>query len=105
MLIQIHVQELEGRIALSFISGDRVRNMVQTRIGISGWRYGAWRKGFYPPRLPQKRELEFASRQVNSIEINGSFYSLQEVSSWQRWYAETPEDFVFSVKGGALSPT
>jgi uncharacterized protein YecE (DUF72 family) len=74
--------------------------MVQTRIGISGWRYGAWRKRFYPDRLPQKRELEFASRQFNSIEINGSFYSLQDVSSWQRWYAETPEDFVFSVKGG-----
>ena len=74
--------------------------MVQTRIGISGWRYGAWRKRFYPARLPHKRELEFASRQFNSIEINGSFYSLQDVSSWQRWYAETPEDFVFSVKGG-----
>src|SRR5687767_11676534 len=74
--------------------------MVQTRIGISGWRYGTWRKRFYPPRLPQKRELEFASRQVNSIEVNGSFYSLQDVSSWQRWYDETPEDFVFSVKGG-----
>ena len=74
--------------------------MAQTRIGISGWRYGAWRKRFYPPRLPQKRELEFASRQVNSIEINGSFYSLQDVSSWQRWYAETPDDFVFAIKGG-----
>jgi uncharacterized protein YecE (DUF72 family) len=74
--------------------------MVQTRIGISGWRYDAWRKRFYPARLPHKRELEFASRQFNSIEINGSFYSLQDVSSWQRWYAETPEDFVFSVKGG-----
>jgi uncharacterized protein YecE (DUF72 family) len=74
--------------------------MVQNRIGISGWRYGAWRKRFYPTGLPQKRELEFASRQVNSIEVNGSFYSLQDVSSWQRWYAETPEHFVFSVKGG-----
>jgi uncharacterized protein YecE (DUF72 family) len=76
------------------------RNMTQPRIGISGWRYGAWRQKFYPSGLPQNRELEFASRQFNSIELNGSFYSLQKVSSWERWYAETPEDFIFSVKGG-----
>jgi len=74
--------------------------MAQTRIGISGWRYGPWRGTFYPKDLPQKRELEFASRQVNSIEINGSFYSLQHVQSWQRWHDQTPDDFVFSVKGG-----
>src|SRR5436190_17010709 len=74
--------------------------MTQARIGISGWRYAAWRQRFYPPGLPQNHELGFASRQFNSIELNGSFYSLQDVSSWQRWYAETPEDFVFSVKGG-----
>ena len=73
--------------------------MSQLRIGISGWRYEPWRRVFYPPGLAQRRELEFASRQLNSIEINGSFYSLQDVSSWQRWYTETPEDFVFSVKG------
>src|SRR6186713_1314195 len=74
--------------------------MVQTRIGISGWRYVPWRKRFYPAGLLQKSELEFASGQFNSIEINGSFYSLQDVTSWQRWYAETPRNFVFSVKGG-----
>src|SRR5437870_1846509 len=74
--------------------------MSQTRLGISGWRYGPWRGTFYPKDLPHKRELEFASRQFNSIEINGSFYSLQHVASWQKWYEETPEDFVFSVKGG-----
>lgn len=74
--------------------------MGDTRIGISGWKYGPWRGRFYPPRLPQRLELEFASRQVNSIEINGSFYSLQEASSWQRWYSETPPGFVLSVKGG-----
>src|SRR3954447_11482873 len=72
----------------------------RTRIGISGWTYGPWRGTFYPPRLAQKRELEFASRQVSSIEINGSFYSLQTPKSYQTWYAQTPEDFVFSVKGG-----
>ena len=71
----------------------------QTRIGISGWTYGPWRGTFYPPKHPQKRELEFASRQVNSIEINGSFYSLQRPASWKAWHDETPEGFVFSVKG------
>ena len=69
------------------------------RIGISGWNYAGWRRAFYPKGLQQRRELEFASRRLNSIEINGSFYSLQLVQSWQRWYAETPPGFVFSVKG------
>ncbi len=69
------------------------------RIGISGWRYAGWRGVFYPKDLAQRRELEFASRSFNSIEINGSFYSLQHPSSYQRWYEETPGGFVFSVKG------
>jgi uncharacterized protein YecE (DUF72 family) len=68
-------------------------------IGISGWTYAGWRGVFYPEKLGQKRELEFASRNFNSIEINGSFYSLQLPSSYQRWYNETPPGFVFSVKG------
>lgn len=71
----------------------------ELRIGISGWRYAGWRGVFYPKDLPQRRELEFASRSFNSIEINGSFYSLQRPESYQRWHSETPEDFVFSVKG------
>lgn len=71
------------------------------RIGISGWTYPPWRGGtFYPKGWPQKRELEYASRQVNSIEINGSFYSLQRPESYQAWYNATPEGFLFSVKGG-----
>ncbi len=70
------------------------------RIGISGWTYPPWRGVFFPKGWPQKRELEFASRQVNSIEINGSFYSLQRPDSYRAWYAATPEGFVFSVKGG-----
>ena len=69
------------------------------RIGISGWRYKGWRGTFYPLELAQRRELEFASERLNSIELNGSFYSLQRPSSFQRWYAETPDDFVFSIKG------
>ena len=74
-------------------------SMAGIRIGISGWRYEPWRKTFYPEDLTQKRELEYASRQLNSIEINSSFYSLQRPCSWKQWYAETPKDFVFSVKG------
>lgn len=74
--------------------------MGEARIGISGWTYAAWRGDFYPPGLPQRRELEYASSCLTSIEVNGSFYSLQRPSSWQRWRAETPEDFVFAVKGG-----
>src|SRR5947208_844488 len=69
------------------------------RIGISGWRYAGWRGKFYPKDLPQRRELEFAASKFNSVEINGSFYSLQLPSSYQRWYSETPDDFVFAVKG------
>ena len=69
------------------------------RIGISGWRYKGWRGVFYPKDLPQKRELEYASRVFRSIEINGTFYSLQRPEFFQRWAAETPDDFVFAVKG------
>lgn len=69
------------------------------RIGISGWRYPPWRGRFYPADLPQKHELAFASRQVSTIEINGSFYSLQRPSSYRRWHDETPADFQFAVKG------
>jgi uncharacterized protein YecE (DUF72 family) len=68
------------------------------RIGISGWRYAPWRKQFYPVGLPQKSELYFASRAVNSIEINGSFYALQTPARYQGWYDDTPGDFIFSVK-------
>jgi uncharacterized protein YecE (DUF72 family) len=74
--------------------------MNDIRIGISGWTYPPWRGVFYPKGWPQERELEYASRQVNSIEINGSFYSLQRPASYRAWYEATPPGFVFSVKGG-----
>jgi uncharacterized protein YecE (DUF72 family) len=77
--------------------------MVQrgdVRVGISGWRYPSWRGTFYPPGLPQRAELAFASGRMRTIEINGSFYSLQRPASYLAWYAETPSDFVFAVKGG-----
>jgi uncharacterized protein YecE (DUF72 family) len=73
--------------------------MKEIRVGISGWRYEPWRGAFYPKGLPQKLELEYASRKLNSIEINGTFYSLQKPASYRRWASETPEDFVFAVKG------
>lgn len=69
------------------------------RVGISGWTYAPWRGVFFPEDLPQKRELEYAARQVRTIEINGTFYSLQRPSSYQAWYEATPPEFVFSVKG------
>jgi uncharacterized protein YecE (DUF72 family) len=68
------------------------------RIGISGWRYKPWRGRFYPPGLAQRRELAFASRMLSTIELNGSFYSLQRPESYQAWHDETPDDFVFAVK-------
>ena len=67
-------------------------------IGISGWRYAPWRNNFYPKGLVQKKELFFASRSVNSIEINGSFYALQTPERYAGWYRDTPEEFIFSVK-------
>jgi uncharacterized protein YecE (DUF72 family) len=73
--------------------------MATLRIGISGWRYEPWRGVFYPGDLPQRRELEFASRAFSTIEINGSFYSLQTPASYAEWYAATPPEFVFSLKG------
>lgn len=72
--------------------------MSEFRVGISGWRYAPWRKNFYPEGLTQARELYFASRSVNSIEINGSFYALQTPERYQNWHDDTPDDFMFSVK-------
>jgi uncharacterized protein YecE (DUF72 family) len=68
------------------------------RVGTGGWTYEPWRGLFYPDGLPQKRELEHASRRLTSIEINGTFYSTFKPASWTKWREETPEGFVFSVK-------
>lgn len=73
--------------------------MAKIHIGISGWRYAGWRGVFYPPGLAQARELAFASRALPTIELNGSFYSLQRPSSYAAWYDATPPRFVFSHKG------
>jgi uncharacterized protein YecE (DUF72 family) len=73
--------------------------MASIRAGIGGWVFPPWRGVFYPEGLAQSRELAHASRQVTSIEINGTFYGAQKPTSFRKWYGETPDDFVFSVKG------
>ncbi|MGF7161054.1 uncharacterized protein YecE (DUF72 family) [Rhodoligotrophos appendicifer] len=71
----------------------------EIRVGIGGWSYEPWRETFYPPKLPQKRELEYASRKLTSIEINSTYYGSQKAASFAKWRAETPDSFVFAVKG------
>jgi uncharacterized protein YecE (DUF72 family) len=71
----------------------------RVRIGVSGWQYPPWRGVFYPKKLPQKKELHYCGQVFPTVEINGSFYSLQRPTSYQRWRDETPDDFVFAVKG------
>lgn len=78
----------------------RATSTACIRIGISGWQYKPWRGSFYPANLPQSAELQYASSVLSAIEINGSFYSLQLPKSYAKWYAATPVDFVFAVKGG-----
>ncbi|WP_039804328.1 DUF72 domain-containing protein [Nocardia araoensis] len=73
--------------------------MGQIRIGTSGWVYPPWRGTFYPQGLAHKRELAYLSEQLDSVEINGSFYSLQRPSSYLKWAEQTPDDFLFAVKG------
>jgi uncharacterized protein YecE (DUF72 family) len=68
-------------------------------VGTSGWVYPPWRGTFYPSGLPHRHELQYLSQQVNSVEVNGSFYSLQRPESYRSWAAVTPDDFVFAVKG------
>lgn len=71
---------------------------ARIRVGIGGWTYEPWRGRFYPGDLTQKRELEYASRKLTSIEINGTFYGTQRATSFEKWRDETPDDFVFSLK-------
>src|SRR5258706_3319427 len=68
------------------------------RVGVGGWSFEPWRGVFYPADLAQKRELEFASRALTSIEINGTYYSSFKFDTWRKWRDETPDDFVFAVK-------
>lgn len=74
------------------------QNMSMVKIGISGWKYEGWRGKFYPSKLPVNQELAFVAQSFSTVEINGTFYSLQRPSSYQTWYHQTPPDFIFSVK-------
>ncbi len=75
------------------------------RIGIGGWTFPPWRGTFYPPDLPQRRELEFASSRFGAIEINATFYGRQSPKSWQSWAQTVPDEFQFAVKGSRYCVT
>jgi uncharacterized protein YecE (DUF72 family) len=68
------------------------------RVGIGGWTFAPWRNNFYPAGLVQRRELEYASRQLRAIEVNGTFYGAQKPATYAKWASETPEGFVFALK-------
>ena len=88
-----------GRTDKDISVSDREPKAGLARVGISGWTYPPWRGVFYPKGLPHRRELEYVGDKLSSVEINGSFYSLQRPTSYRSWYDQTPDDFVFSVKG------
>ena len=81
------------------LHSDDVTRLGEIRIGISGWRYDGWRGVFYPDGLRQKDELAFAAKTFRTVEVNGTFYSLQRPSSFRAWRDQTPYHFMFAVKG------
>ena len=78
---------------------------AQIRIGIGGWTYPPWRGVFYPDKLPQSKELEYASQQLSAIEINATFYGRQKPKSWETWARTVPDDFQFAIKGSRFCVT
>lgn len=82
-----------------FVTRGRADSGPAVRIGIAGWTYPPWRGTFYPPKLPHKRELAYAASRLGSIEVNGTFYGLLKPETFRSWVAETPDEFVFAVKG------
>lgn len=81
------------------MSSERAR----VRVGVGGWTFEPWRNNFYPPGWPYGRELEYASRQLSAIEINGTYYSSQKPATFAKWRDETPDDFVFSLKASRFA--
>ena len=73
------------------------------RVGIGGWNFEPWRETFYPPGLPASRELEYASRKLSAIEVNGTYYSSQKPATFAKWRSETPEGFMFSLKASRFA--
>src|SRR5580693_10809640 len=86
-------------MTLQSTTARAMKNSGTIRVGIGGWVFPPWRGSFYPKGLKQAEELGYASRHLTAIEINGTFYGLQKPASYKRWYDETPDDFVFSLKG------
>lgn len=83
---------------------ERAKNATgNIYIGVGGWTFEPWRGTFYPDKLPQKRELEYAAQQLTSIEINGTYYGSQKPESFARWHDETPDGFVFALKGSRFT--
>ena len=80
-----------------------MKNARAIRVGVGGWTYAPWRGNFYPAGLPHSRELEYASRQLTAIEVNGTYYSSFKPASFARWRDETPDDFVFSLKASRFA--
>jgi uncharacterized protein YecE (DUF72 family) len=80
-----------------------VAAMGAIRTGMGGWSYAPWRETFYPPEVTQKRELEYASRQVTAIEINSTFYRLQKKNIFEGWRDQTPDGFVFTTKAAKVT--
>ena len=76
---------------------------VAVRVGVGGWTFEPWRNNFYPAGLPHARELEYASRQLSAIEVNGTYYSTQKPATFAKWRDETPADFVFSLKASRFA--
>ena len=76
---------------------------ARIRVGIGGWTYEPWRDNFYPAKLPHAQELAYASRQVTAIEVNGTYYSSMKPASFKKWYDETPDDFMFSLKASRFA--
>ena len=74
-------------------------NEAQIRVGIGGWTYPPWRGSFYPEKLPQSKELEYASSHLGAIEINATFYGRQKPKSWENWEKIAPDGFQFAIKG------
>ena len=76
---------------------------TRIRVGIGGWNFEPWRNNFYPAGWPQARELEYASRRLTAIEINGTYYSTQSPATFAKWRDATPDDFVFSLKASRFA--
>ena len=84
--------------AATTANSPEAQAVPRIRVGVGGWTYAPWRNNFFPAGLPHSRELEFASRQLTALEVNGTYYSTMKPSSFKKWHDETPADFVFSLK-------